>query len=60
MIDLDRPTPTRGLAFSAALLYSLEQPRSTGPVRDDASLNLARGEAVSKGDRFQAHVYEGL
>jgi hypothetical protein len=68
MIDLDRPTPTAGLAFSTPLLYSLEQPRSDRPVRFHAWSKLfpglyagsARSEMVSKGNRFQANAYEGL
>ena len=64
MIELGRPAPA--LAISTALLYSLDQPRSVRPVRDDARLNpfpglharSARSEAVSKGNRFQAYAYE--
>src|SRR5271156_6239941 len=56
MIDLDRPTPTAGLAFSTPFLYSLQKPRSGRPVRSDARSNLfpglhagsARSGAVSK------------
>jgi hypothetical protein len=67
MIDLDRPTPTAGLAFSTPLLYSLEQPLSDRPVRFRARPNFfpglhagsARSEVVSKGNRFQANAYEG-
>ena len=50
MIDLDRRTPTVGLAFWKALLYSLYQLRSARPVHDEARV---------KGNRFQAHAYEG-
>ena len=50
MIDLDRRTPTGGLAFSKALLYSLYQLRSARPIHDEARV---------KGNRFQAHAYEG-
>jgi hypothetical protein len=50
MIDLDRRTPTVGLAFWKALLYSLYQQRLARPVHD---------EARAKGSRFQAHAYEG-
>jgi hypothetical protein len=50
MIDLDRRTPTGGLAFSTALLYSLYQLRSARPVHDEARV---------KGNRFPAHAYEG-
>jgi len=50
MIDLDRRTPTVGLAFSKALLYSLYQLRPARPVHDEARV---------KGNRFQAHAYEG-
>jgi hypothetical protein len=67
MIDLVRRTPTGGLAFSTRLLYSLFQPRSARTVCDHARVNLlpglhagpSRGEAVSKGNCFQAHAYEG-
>ena len=67
MIDLDRPTPTAGLAFSTPLLYSVQQPRSDHPVRGNARSNLfpelraasARSEMVSKGNRLQANAYEG-
>jgi hypothetical protein len=50
MIDLDRRTPTVGLAFWKALLYSLYQLRQARPVHDEARV---------KGSRFQAHAYEG-
>ena len=50
MIDLDRRTPTVGLAFWKALLYSLYQLRPARPVHDEARV---------KGRRFQAHAYEG-
>ena len=50
MIDLDRRTPTVGLAFSKTLLYSLYQLRPARPVHDEARV---------KGNRFQAHAYEG-
>jgi hypothetical protein len=50
MIDLDRRTPTVGLAFWKALLYSLYQQRPARPVHDEARV---------KGSRFQAHAYEG-
>jgi hypothetical protein len=67
MIVLDRPPPIEGLAFSAQLLYSLEQPRSDRPVRFHARSNLFPGlhagpewsEAVSERNRFQANAYEG-
>jgi hypothetical protein len=50
MIDLDRRTPTVGLAFWNALLYSLYQLHLARPVHDEARV---------KGSRFQAHAYEG-
>jgi hypothetical protein len=67
MIDLDRPTPTAGLAFTTPLLYSRERPLSDRPVRFHARSNLfpglragsARSEVVSKGNRLQANAYEG-
>ena len=50
MIDLDRRTPTVGLAFWNALLYSLYQLRPARPVHDEARV---------KGNRSQARAYEG-